>query len=314
MATWHLDAHAVALFDRLNGDPAVRDLLGDFQDATGVRIWLAPLSPPSLEDIVDHARGHPFCRAFVAVSEQARAHCLCIHSSLRMQPLKPGGVVRQCCAAGILHAALPLSVANKPVALLLIGGLHEASAEGLKAGAKLRRFLEKQDGMHPSTPVSAMVCKIETRSAQQINALVRLVNALASLLETRALHLETSPENALPDLMVPSVISRKAGVSERRLRGLFQTYFRMTLTEWLARQRVFAAMALLRDGGDRIVDIAYSCGFSAASSFYRVFRQETGITPSDYRKGAKPRVSASLPLPHLNRNTGVFFLSRDSNR
>jgi len=176
-----------------------------------------------------------------------------------------------------------------------------------------------------------MVCKIETRSAQQINALVRLVNALASLLETRALHLETSPENALPstllhtidfmqenfanpDLMVPSVISRKAGVSERRLRGLFQTYFRMTLTEWLARQRVFAAMALLRDGGDRIVDIAYSCGFSAASSFYRVFRQETGITPSDYRKGAKPRVSASLPLPHLNRNTGVFFLSRDSNR
>lgn len=33
--------------------------------------------------------------------------------------------------------------------------------------------------------------------------------------------------------------------------------------------------------------IAYSCGFNIPSTFYRIFRKQYGISPTEYRKQAK---------------------------
>jgi AraC-type DNA-binding domain-containing proteins len=42
-----------------------------------------------------------------------------------------------------------------------------------------------------------------------------------------------------------------------------------------------------------ILSIAYACGFSAKSSFNRVFKQKTGLTPFEYRKSDEQEISTS---------------------
>jgi len=36
-----------------------------------------------------------------------------------------------------------------------------------------------------------------------------------------------------------------------------------------------------------VTEIALSVGFNDVSTFYRVFRAESGVTPGDYRAGAR---------------------------
>jgi len=304
MAHWHLDAHASALFDRLHGDRIVKDLLGGFQDATGVRIWLAPLSPPSSEVILKHASGHPFCRAFVAVSDQATAHCLSIHSSLRAQPLKPGRIVRHTCAAGILHAALPLLVAKRPVALLLMSGIVGPSFSRAEAISNLERILE-DGGYRTVLPaqVAGALEDTECRSSRQIDGLFQTAIALAFSLESRILCLNATPDScALPATLVravdflkknfadsdrtaPENIATELGISPRWLRALFREYLGISLTDWLARLRVSIAMEKLRSSRKSIATIAWDCGFASLSPFYVAFRKHAKVTPSQWRAG-----------------------------
>jgi len=254
MAPWHLDAHVAALFNRLDGDPFVRSLLGSFQDATGVRIWLAPLSPLPVDEILKHAHGHPFCRAFVAVSKHTRTHCLRVHCALRSNMPNSGGVVRSSCAAGILHAALPLSILKRPVGLLIIGGVTQSPFNNADAVANLQRFFEKEGGGTALPPRLAEVLEdTESRSERQIHGLLHMVATVASCMENRLLCLDGAPEpHALPaalfgainylktnfadsSLTAPDVIAKELGVSQRWLRKLFREHLGISLTDWLAR-------------------------------------------------------------------------------
>jgi AraC-like DNA-binding protein len=51
--------------------------------------------------------------------------------------------------------------------------------------------------------------------------------------------------------------------------------------------RVNRAKKLLQEKDARILEIGLSCGFDTYSSFVRVFRKFTGVSPSMYRKTRK---------------------------
>ena len=51
------------------------------------------------------------------------------------------------------------------------------------------------------------------------------------------------------------------------------------------RYRVQHACRLLRSTGDSITAIALQSGFSTIRNFNRAFREETGMTPREYRTG-----------------------------
>lgn len=55
---------------------------------------------------------------------------------------------------------------------------------------------------------------------------------------------------------------------------------------FLATLRLEAAKLRLRHGRETILEIALACRFSNQANFARAFRQATGMTPGDYRRGA----------------------------
>src|SRR6202035_5509807 len=54
--------------------------------------------------------------------------------------------------------------------------------------------------------------------------------------------------------------------------------------QFVLRQKVERAKAMLRAPGARVLDVAVSCGFKTQQHFAQVFRDVCGISPTAYRQ------------------------------
>jgi DNA-binding response OmpR family regulator len=79
-------------------------------------------------------------------------------------------------------------------------------------------------------------------------------------------------------------IARHVGVSEDYLTRCFHQETGVTLTVYLNRYRVKQAKELLASGRTKITEVALAVGFSNSKYFDRVFRQEIGMSPKEYRQ------------------------------
>lgn len=61
----------------------------------------------------------------------------------------------------------------------------------------------------------------------------------------------------------------------------------LTFTDHVNRYRINEATYMLKNTPQKVLDIAYDCGFDSLRSFNRNFKKITGMTPVEYRIGAK---------------------------
>lgn len=76
----------------------------------------------------------------------------------------------------------------------------------------------------------------------------------------------------------------EVGITERRLTDIFKDEYGLTPKAYTDRLRLAEAKKILIDTDKKVIDIAYSVGFGSLSAFYKFFKKEEKITPSEYRK------------------------------
>jgi AraC-like DNA-binding protein/mannose-6-phosphate isomerase-like protein (cupin superfamily) len=89
-----------------------------------------------------------------------------------------------------------------------------------------------------------------------------------------------------PELSVER-LAASVGCATDTLSRQFHRERGVTLTTWIARERVEQAKELLADARYNVAEVGWACGFSTASYFIRVFRAHTGMTPRAWRVAAK---------------------------
>lgn len=82
---------------------------------------------------------------------------------------------------------------------------------------------------------------------------------------------------------------RDVGLTLRRLSDIFKEEYGVTPKEYADSLRLREAMRLLSESDEKIIDIAYSIGFSTLSAFNRFFKNQTGLTPTQYRRQQKSK-------------------------
>jgi AraC family transcriptional regulator len=79
-------------------------------------------------------------------------------------------------------------------------------------------------------------------------------------------------------------IAREAGMSVSSLAQGFRSELAMSPYQFVRKRRVERAKGLLKNGAFKIIDIALSVGYENAQHFATLFKLETGVSPSEYRR------------------------------
>jgi AraC-like DNA-binding protein len=89
-------------------------------------------------------------------------------------------------------------------------------------------------------------------------------------------------ENIYGDIDISSIASQLS-TSVSRLNDVFKTYTSMTPYQYYIHIKIHAAKSLLEQGDLSVKEVAYKLGFEDQYHFSRLFKQKTGITPSQWR-------------------------------
>lgn len=125
-----------------------------------------------------------------------------------------------------------------------------------------------------------------------------IVGKLIQLLELK--DVGTGTQNAIKTMLMyihehyrepitRSDLARIVGYNENYVSHVFTQTLKTNFTEYIRFLRIQDAIALLSDSNLSITQIASLLGFGTIRSFNRAFREETGMSPRDYR--ATDRIS-----------------------
>jgi AraC-like DNA-binding protein len=83
-----------------------------------------------------------------------------------------------------------------------------------------------------------------------------------------------------------SILARMACMSISKLKYVFKAVYGCNISEYLNEHRLAQAKKLLQDNRISVTSIANSVGYKTTSAFTKMFKEKTGILPSEYRKSA----------------------------
>ena len=91
-------------------------------------------------------------------------------------------------------------------------------------------------------------------------------------------------EHSADETLSIQSLARKADMSEVYFRKLFHALYGSTPIAYIMEVRLTNAKELMRYTDLSLEEIALQCGFSSLSYFCRVFKKQTDLTPSQYRR------------------------------
>ncbi len=90
-------------------------------------------------------------------------------------------------------------------------------------------------------------------------------------------------DNNLSEDLSLKVLSDIAGVTPNYFSALFHSVSGITLWEYINSKRIDKAIRLISENEKSMLEIASECGFNNTANFNKIFRKQTGMTPSKYR-------------------------------
>ncbi len=79
-------------------------------------------------------------------------------------------------------------------------------------------------------------------------------------------------------------LAAQAGLSKFYFHRLFKSAIGISPSRYYINLRMNVARQLLRETKKSVVDVALDVGYTNPSHFAKLFRRETGLSPSDYRR------------------------------
>lgn len=275
---------------------------GDFARAYGslskMALNLAPPRPlESRTCFCYKAKENPFCSKVTQDTAGAEA-CLRIQNSGLSRAAHHGSPAMTRCFSGLIDLYIPVIVHGHHVATLVSGQVAQRPFK--TADIKPFKRLLKSWGMRRG---EAGLCKALLASPLLDYS---NVDAACEILKLFALELSQRWEQfvVLPKIRISNAVQKGLDIVRQnytdpkldmgtasKMIGLNHFYFckifkkeiGIGFLEYLNRERIRHAQKMLANPAIRIKEIVYKSGFQSLATFNRVFKKQSGVTPSEYR-------------------------------
>ncbi|MBQ8684017.1 MAG: PocR ligand-binding domain-containing protein [Clostridia bacterium] len=260
------------------------DVMSKFYLLTGIKIVVMDADLNTVAAMPTHDSA--FCSILkqhpaAATDCQRCTQAACLHSKEAKQ------VYLYRCHAGLIEAVAPLFINETLVGYIILGQiLHEEDANNNK-----NRILSYVS-TYTDDALSALEA-LTVKNEEHIQAAVKIMEICAHYLlmqshihldkETLALQIEEYIDANLTSPLSVEVICEKFSLSHNMLYKLFEKFFGMPVAKYIRKKRIKAAKALIR-AGVSVTDASSRVGFLDYSYFSKVFKAETGMLPTKFRK------------------------------
>jgi AraC-like DNA-binding protein len=215
----------------------------------------------------------------------------CDRDAIRKAGRYNGPYIYQC-HAGLTEALAPISSEKERIAYLMIGQVRQPESEDERFWDGMRRkvghLCSDMDGLK-SAYSGLKVVKVE-----EIHACADILQALANYVwldnyiriqnEPLSVRIKAYITDHLSGDLSLAGLARQFGIGKTTLCGAVKRDYRLTVNELIRSVRVERAEQLLQSGKRSIAQIAEAVGIDDYNYFSKVFREETGVTPSVFRR------------------------------
>ena len=198
------------------------------------------------------------------------------------------------CHLGLIDITIPIVIGGKAVGLLCTGQLLY-NRPTQQAFERIERRLASL-GVNVTKARQAYF-KLPVLEKQRVMAITDLMQMVADLigsqrletLKSVVLHEPLSKaldfiETRYAEPLTLPTVAKAAGLSVSRLAHVFKAQTGMSVTAYVNMVRVKRAEYYLANSQLRVSETAFQVGFGNLSHFNHVFRQATGLSPTQYRR------------------------------
>ena len=260
-----------------------KELMTDFYIITGIKIVffddnLTPVISVPQEDC-------EFCAAVKKSGVLLKRCEECIETEVK-KCKKTNKLSIYKCHSGLTEAVAPIKIDDIIIGYIMMGQITDAKGEEKK---KIIEYVSQYLGDEMTDKFKSLTFK----NLSQIKATAKFMETLISYLIMHNLvksdHTSLAfkitdyiGKNLSGDLSVDN-LSETFGISRNSLYKIFNDFYGVSVAKYIRKKRIEAAIGLINEGIS-ITDVSSIVGFCDYNYFSKVFKSETGILPSKFRK------------------------------
>lgn len=258
----------------------IKNIISDFANLTGLSISLLDTD---FQSIVTYAYNPPeFCQK---IQDCDGGMQLCRHSDMGMlkECRKARSFVSHVCHAGIIDSVMPVFKDRVISGYIMLGRIRPS--ENIQdIYANITWMQESPDTLQES------YMKMTCLNPSQLKSISNLVS---DSLFANAIHVEFDRHlqlvldhiagNLAGDLSVTN-LCRISHTSKNMLYRSFRETFDCTINEYITNERITRARQLLETTEKTVQEIGEAVGAENPAHFCRMFKKNTGLSPSEFRK------------------------------
>ena len=224
------------------------------------------------------------------IQKNPDAKKICIHNDrLAFQSVKQSGepyIYR--CQFGLYEAVAPLYYFGMLSGYLMMGQVLETAPNSRKQVLDLAlTYCDDKDAMQ------TIIHQMPSCSSQTFSSYLTIMSICAEYItlsnrfrpvhQNLAQSIKEYLELHYPEKITLNTLCRQFYCSRATLMTAFRQEYDQTINRFLLIIRVRVAKEKLTSGNDSISEVAIKCGFADQNYFCKVFRQQEGLTPTQYR-------------------------------
>jgi len=241
------------------------------------------------EEVYTSSYRAPFCS--MIMSERPECCYTCDREAVG-HVCRTGQDRRYMCHAGLYEVAMPVTENGQVVAIVLFGQmLDDTPREAQWARVRSRcGWHSDPEGLHQAFLHLRRVSSVQMDACAEIVRAcvseVRLRTSVSEFTADDAVRLRSYIETHYAEALNTERLSAELHVGRTRLNALCSETFHTTPMRLVTQVRIEAAKDLLRTTSESMRAIGQAVGFPDQNYFTKVFRRETGCTPSEFRMEA----------------------------